>query len=98
MKFEDLLPIGSVVLLQGAKKKIVIMGIMPIKHASAGSDIAYDYLGVPYPEGYMSPETGLLFNHEKIEKVVFLGYENEERTIFIKTIQQIIDKSASVIE
>lgn len=69
MKIENLLPIGSVVRLTDAKKKVVIMGIMPVKHMPDGEDIIYDYLGVPYPEGYMTQETGLLFNHDKIERL-----------------------------
>lgn len=42
MKIENLLPIGSVVRLTDAKKKVVIMGIMPVKHMPDGEDIIYD--------------------------------------------------------
>lgn len=98
MKIENLLPIGSVVRLADAKKKVVIMGIMPVKHMADGEDIIYDYLGVPYPEGYMTQDTGLLFNHDKIDETIFTGYVNEERELFIKTIQQIVNAADKVIE
>ena len=97
MKFEEFLPIGSVVRLKDAKKKLVIMGVMPVKHTFNGTDVAYDYLGVPYPEGYMNRDTGLLFNHDKIDEIVFMGYANEERDLFVNTMQQIVSKAGNTI-
>lgn len=89
---EELLPIGSIVILKDAKKKIMIIGIMQIKRMSDGSNVAYDYLGVPYPEGYIGKEAGLLFNHDKIQEVIFKGYSNEDREIFVTLIQKVMDK------
>lgn len=97
MKFEEFLPIGSVVQLKDAKKKLVIIGVMPVKHTPNGTDVAYDYLGVPYPEGYMNRDTGLLFNHDRIDEIVFMGYANEERELFVNTMQQIISKADNTI-
>lgn len=97
MKFGELLPIGSVVLLKDAHKKIVIVGIMPIKHMEDGSDITYDYMGVPYPEGYMGTQSGLLFNHESIQSVIFQGFSNEERDIFVEMIQRIVDQTEETV-
>lgn len=93
MRFQELLPVGSVVLLKKGQKKIVIMGIMQMKHIERGVDIAYDYMGVPYPEGYMGQETALLFNHENIQEIIFKGFVDTERELFVKAIQQIIDKA-----
>lgn len=97
MRFEELLPIGSVVVLKNAQKKIIIMGIMPIKHSNGGNDIAYEYMGVPYPEGYMGGETALLFNHNDIEEICFSGYTNEERNNFIKIMQGIFDTTERIV-
>lgn len=97
MNFEELLPIGSVVLLKNAQKKIVIMGLLQTKHTENGRNITYDYMGVPYPEGYMGRETGLLFNHENVQEVVFTGFVNEERETFIKVIQQILDHTEKIV-
>lgn len=96
MKFEELLPIGSVVRLKDAKKKIVIMGVMPMKHTPEGTDIIHDYLGVPYPEGYLTKETGLLFNHEKIDEIVFRGYTDHERETFVNVMSQIVSNADKV--
>ena len=97
MKFSELLPIGSIVLLKNAFKKLMIIGLMPIKHTDVGEDVAYDYMGVPYPEGYIGQESAMLFMHESIEDVIFTGYSNNERMIFIEAIQKLTDKADAVI-
>lgn len=78
---KDLLPIGSVVLLKGATKKLVVIGILQV---NSKENKIYDYLGVPYPEGYVGMDNNFLFNHTDINDVIFSGYENPERDIFIK--------------
>lgn len=97
MKFSDLLPIGSVVLLKNALKKIVIIGLMPIRHLESGEDIAYDYVGVPYPEGYVGSESAMLFMHKNIEEIVFTGYSDDERNILVEAFQKLIDQTDNVI-
>lgn len=98
MRFCDLLPVGSVVLLKNAQKKIVVIGLMPIKHIEAGKDVAYDYVGVPYPEGYIGQESAMLFNHDSIEEITFRGYSNAERLVLIETIQKLVDKTDDTIQ
>lgn len=51
---KDLLPIGSVVLLKDATKKLVIIGVLQV---NAEQNKMYDYLAVPYPEGYLGQIT-----------------------------------------
>ena len=69
----DLLPIGSIVLLKGGIKKVMISGYL-VK----GTDgLDKDYMGVPYPEGFISFESLFSFNKEDIDKVISNGYENE---------------------
>ena len=43
----------------------------------------YDYIGVPYPEGYIRADSAFLFNHEDIKDIVF-GFEDEEREGFLE--------------
>ncbi len=81
MKVRELLPIGSVVLLKGGKRPLMIFGI---KQSDMDTGTEYDYIGVLYPEGNMSKETQFLFRHEDIEKVEFRGYEDEKREEFIR--------------
>lgn len=83
---KDLLPIGSVVFLKGGTKKLMITGIKPIKETEPNT--IYDYIGVLYPEGFISNEYTFLFNHEDINDVVFRGYNNPEREEFINYLQE----------
>lgn len=86
MDVKDLLPIGSVVLLKDGEKKLMITGIKPVDVKSSGEMRYFDYDGVLYPEGYMGEKTMLLFNHEDIDNICFRGYEDDERTEFLKKV------------
>ena len=97
MTFKDLLPIGSVVLLQEGVRKIMIIGLMPVKRKDDGSTIMYDYLGVPYPEGYVGEGSCLLFMHDKIQNVYFTGFEDMERELFVKTVEKVTETAGETI-
>lgn len=81
MEIKDLLPIGSVVLLEGGKKRVMIYGVRQIEQETQEE---YDYIGVVYPEGNMGQGSQFVFNHDKIQEVFFKGYEDEERQDFIQ--------------
>lgn len=81
MDIKELLPIGSVVLLEGGKKRVMIYGI---KQTDQETQEEYDYIGVVYPEGNMGQGTQFLFNHDNIIEVFFKGYNDEERQDFIQ--------------
>lgn len=86
---KNLLPAGSVVLLKNATKKVMIIGVLQIK---ADEHKMYDYLAVPYPEGYLGDGKNFLFNHEDILDVVFQGYSNPEHQAFLKLMEAVYDK------
>ena len=88
--FENLLPIGSVVLLNGGTKKLMITGIKQIKEGDSAKE--YDYIGVVYPEGYLDHTSQFLFNHADINDVIFTGYSNPERQQFIEFISEAYGK------
>ena len=98
MKFSELLPVGSVVLLKNAQKRIVIIGLMPIKHTESGEDVGYDYIGVPYPQGYVGQESAMLFMHESIAETTFMGYSDDERTILVEGFQKLLDTTEETIK
>ena len=87
---KDLLPIGSVVLLKDATKKLVIIGILQVNPSESKT---YDYLGVPYPEGYIGSNNNFLFNHSDINDIIFNGYKNPERDIFINAMDILYNKT-----
>ena len=90
MKITDLLPIGSVVLIGNAKKKLMIYGVKQGK--AEEPDKEYDYIGVPYPEGLISSDYTYLFNHEDISAVIFRGFEDIERQNFISKLSEFYDE------
>ena len=75
------LPIGSVVLLKNGRKKIMIYGRKQM-HVETGEE--WDYLACLYPEGNINEEFMYLFNHDQIDKVYYLGYEDEEEKRFVE--------------
>lgn len=79
----ELLPIGSVVLLKGGKKKLMIYGVMQ----SDKEQNEHDYIGVLYPEGNIGPKAQFFFQHTDIDEVYFRGYEDEERGEFIDKLE-----------
>lgn len=92
---EQLLPIGSIVLLNGGNKKLMIYGRKQLllneetDHEITEEKNMYDYLGVFYPEGYISPEYSFVFNHSDIKEIIFLGYVNEEEDEFQEVLKQV---------
>lgn len=88
LKVKEYLPIGSIVYIKDALKKVMIIGIMQTSVDQEGKEKEFDYLGVCYPEGFLSVNTMCMFNQEHILEVVFRGYENGERTEFLDNMDQ----------
>lgn len=78
---KELLPIGSVVRLKGAKKDLMIFGVCQTELKNKKT---YDYVGVIWPEGNMGQNTQLMFNHSNIETVKFTGLDTQERQEFME--------------
>ncbi|MCD8133099.1 MAG: DUF4176 domain-containing protein [Clostridiales bacterium] len=89
MDIKELLPVGSVVLLKDATKKLMIIGILQVK---PDENKIYDYLAVPYPEGYVGTEDNFLFAHEDINDIIFRGYANPERESFLTLMNLVYEK------
>lgn len=85
-----LLPAGSVVLLKDATKKLMIIGVLQVKQEE---NKLYDYLAVPYPEGFIGTENNFLFDHEDINDIIFTGYDNPERESFISLMGLVYDNA-----
>lgn len=80
-KYSKYLPIGSVVLMKGATKRVMVTGFL-IKAKTGENNQTYDYIGCIYPEGVLDTEKNLMFNHEDIEKIFAIGFVDEEETKF----------------
>lgn len=86
--WNELLPVGSVVLLKNSEKRVTVMGFCQAKPDD--TDTVYDYCGCLYPEGYIDADHVYLFNHEQVEKVYSLGYMDEEQFAFREKIMDIL--------
>jgi len=84
---KNLLPIGSVVTLNGGKKRLMIIGILQINPVDGRQ---YDYLACLYPEGFVGTENTYLFKHEDIQKVSAEGFTDDEHHEFIENLSELL--------
>lgn len=89
MKYEKFLPIGTVVLLKNATKKIMITGFY-VKAEGQGQ--VFDYTGCIYPEGVISSTQNCVFNHNQIDKIYHIGMIDEEEKKFKEVLKKAIEK------
>ena len=94
-KLNQLLPIGSVVLLRNAKKRLMITGVFPIQ---TEEEEVYDYIAVIYPEGYIGPRSNYVFNHGDIEEILFKGYDDEERKGYLDVMKKTMEVAFETIK
>ena len=77
--YKDMLPIGSVVVLKGGNVKLMITG--RILSDDKQREI-FDYVGCIYPIGITADDEQYFFNRENIERVCFIGYQDEDELSF----------------
>ena len=94
---ERFLQIGTVVILKGGKRELMIMSycIMPsgdVYDKSGKIDAKgkmYDYGACFYPEGMVTSDQLFAFNHDQIEKIISMGYQDEETAAFIQELNSL---------
>lgn len=69
------LPLGTVVLLEGGEKRLIIVGR---KQISIETEKEFDYAGVLFPEGYQTAKALYLFNQADIQSVFQMGLIDSE--------------------
>ena len=87
--YDKYLPLGTVVLLKEASKKLMIIGFCGVGDEK---DKVYDYMGCLYPEGLIDSAHTALFNHDQISKIYFMGYQSEEDKEFKTKLKEVIAK------
>ena len=90
---EKFLPVGTVVMLKNGTKRVMINGFctMDAKHPEK----LYDYSGVLFPEGSLSSDQTLLFDHNQIVRVDHLGLEDDEEIEFKTKLKEILANEAN---
>lgn len=87
---EKYLPIGTVCLLKNGKKRLMITGFCAVP--TENKQKMYDYSGCIFPEGFLTSNQVCLFNHDQIEKIYHMGYEDESQQSFNKTLLKFVEK------
>lgn len=68
------------------------------KTAHADASTVYDYMAVPYPEGYLGKGSIFLFNEENISEICFRGYDSDESKGFAQLISMVFDAARKGME
>lgn len=84
---ERFLPIGTVVMLNGGTKEVMITSycIFPTNAEYKDGEIKkaerkmYEYGGCTYPEGMINSNLICAFNHDQIAEVLYMGYETDKQ-------------------
>ena len=79
----ELLPIGSVVLLEGADKPLMVCGVLQ----QSTETESYDFIGIIWPEGYIGADSQFFFQHEQIAKTLHTGLDNSHWQDFLGKLQ-----------
>lgn len=80
MNGQKYLPVGTVVLLQNGSKRVMINGFCTMD--ANKPDKVYDYSGVLFPEGSLSSDQTLLFDHSQIVRIDHMGLVDREEQEF----------------
>lgn len=83
---EKYLPIGTVVLLKDATKRLMITGYCSSQPESP--NVVYDYVGCLFPEGNLGGDEVALFNHDQIGTIPHMGLVDDEFKALDKNIKE----------
>ena len=85
-------PLGSIVVIRGGVKKIMIIArglAVDIK----GSTKVFDYAGCLYPEGLMGDQI-IQFNHQDIAKLFFKGFADDDEPLMVNRLNDWMNHSS----
>lgn len=84
---EKYLPVGTIVLLKDAQKRLIIIGYDVRNSANESRD----YCGCFFPEGLKDASSLMVFNHDKIDKVYHMGLYDEESEKFFENLAKLVN-------
>lgn len=96
MMIDKYLPVGTVVLLKEQNKRFMITGF-GVKSEEYNNKV-FDYSGCLYPEGVLTLKETIVFDHEQIGKIYFMGFIDEEEKAFKVQLNEAINKMKNEIE
>ena len=93
---EKFLPLGTVCIFKNTKRKSIIVGYLV--RTERDNDGVCDYMAYPYPMGLWDNSNILVFNHEDIDSVIFMGYNDAEQKKLNKQMCSISNELENTIE
>lgn len=90
---EKFLPIGTVVLLSGATKRLMITGYCAAQ--AENQNVVFDYVGCLFPEGNLMGDDVALFNHSQIGSIVYMGLDDDEFKSLNKSINEALAEEST---
>ena len=90
MNYQKFLPIGTVVMLNGGQKRVMITGFLT--RPNDNPNVVYDYSGCLFPEGILTSEQTMVFNHNQITQIYHLGLSDDEEKAFKQNLNQILQQ------
>lgn len=86
MEAPEFLPLGSMVVVKGSTKKVMIIA-RGLAVMQAQGQRYYDYGACLYPEGLIGDQV-IYFNHDVVNRIVFKGYTDEDEGIALENIAE----------
>lgn len=93
MEKVDFLPLGTIVVLNGSIKKVMIAQravYVPTNEDKADSKY-FEYGAVLYPEGLVDGQL-VYFNSEDVYKIIALGYTDADDELLVEEINEALEK------
>ncbi len=81
------LPVGTVVRLKGAEKRLMIIGFC----VNTDNKESWDYSGCLYPEGLLSSDQIAVFDHSQISDIYYKGFVDDEEKEFKKNLVDFLE-------
>ncbi|MDD3361670.1 MAG: DUF4176 domain-containing protein [Hespellia sp.] len=91
MEENKMLPLGTIVILQGGVKKVMIIA-RGIGAENKGEMQYFEYGGCLYPEGLMGEQI-LYFNQDNISEIISEGYSDEDDLRMVENLNDWIKTS-----
>ena len=86
---EKYLPLGTVVLLEGGTKRVMITGFAT---ASSGDpELIYDYAGCMYPQGFITSNQTVLFDPDQLQQIYHFGLIDPEWVEFQDNLKKFLE-------
>jgi len=92
MELNDLLPLGSIVILKEGEQKLSIVGRGQLFDDDKTRGY-FEYSSVFFPYGLTDIEEIYFFNHDDIKEIIFEGYRNEEEEVYLKVLAEEISRN-----